>query len=65
MIEKGRHHKKPIPRTERLCKSCNVIEDESHFIVSCDLDKNEREDLFETCRNSSAFFDAMTVMTLK
>ena len=59
MIEKGRHRKKPIPRTERLCKSCNVIEDEMHFIVSCGLYKNERENLFEACKNTSTFFEGM------
>ena len=59
MIEKGRHHKKPIPRTERLCKFCKVVEDELHFIVSCDLFENERESLFEACRNSSALFEGM------
>ena len=59
MIEKGRHHKKPIPRTERLCKFCEVVEDELHFIVSCDLFETERETLFEACRNSSALFEGM------
>ena len=58
-IEKGRHHENPIPRTERLCKFCEVVEDELHFIVSCDLFETERETLFEACRNSSALFEGM------
>jgi len=33
-IETGRWHKPctPIPRNERLCKICNVLEDDYHFI---------------------------------
>ena len=36
MIERGRHHKCPLPRPERTCPYCPVeIETEQHFITSC------------------------------
>jgi hypothetical protein len=35
-IETGRWHKPhPIPRNERLCQVCNVLEDEYHFVCEC------------------------------
>jgi hypothetical protein len=34
-IETGRHCKPPLPRQNRICSVCNVIEDEEHFFVSC------------------------------
>ena len=33
LIEKGRYTK--IPRDQRLCKNCNLIEDEIHFFFQC------------------------------
>ena len=33
MIEKGRHLN--IPRNERVCTRCNVLEDEMHVVVNC------------------------------
>ena len=38
MIEEGRHKRPPIPRANRTCFWCqNEIEDEQHFIVTCQL----------------------------
>ena len=57
-IEKGRHHKHPLPRSERLCPSCqNEVEDEFHFIIKCPLYGQERENLLQLIRNHSANFD--------
>ena len=57
-IEKGRHHKHPLPRSERFCPSCqNEIEDEPHFIIKCPLYDQERENLLQLVRNQSANFD--------
>ena len=36
LIEEGRRKRPIIPRNERLCKTCNKIEDESHFLIDCD-----------------------------
>ena len=60
MIEKGRHQKNTLPRLERICPFCQVIEDETHFITSCTKYENERTCLFRECRETSIHFDAMT-----
>ena len=46
-IEKGRHSENRLPVEQRLCKMCNVIEDEAHFLLSCRLFSNERLTLYE------------------
>ena len=45
-IEKGRHGKGNCPITERICKLCNVIEDEQHFLIVCHMYSKEQEQLF-------------------
>jgi hypothetical protein len=34
----------PIPRILRLCKTCNKIEDEEHFILECTINIKLRTD---------------------
>ena len=36
LIEEGRRKRPIIPINERICKTCNKIEDESHFLIDCD-----------------------------
>ena len=50
-IELGRRTKPKIPANKRLCKKCdnNVVEDEMHFILDCDLYSQERMNLFYSC----------------
>jgi hypothetical protein len=50
-IEKGRYCK--IPRILRLCKTCNKIEDEEHFILECTLNSKLRTDLFAILANEN------------
>ena len=45
-IETGRHAKPPMPRNQRLCTSCNVVEDELHFLITCKKYNMERNNLF-------------------
>jgi hypothetical protein len=45
-IERGRHLRPIIPRTERLCNICNLIEDEFHFVTKCRLYNDERAILY-------------------
>ena len=47
-IETGRYTKPKTPVDERLCKYCsaNVIEDEKHFLLSCEFYSDLRLDLF-------------------
>ena len=40
LIEKGRHLK--IPRENRLCSSCNTVEDETHFMLYCQKNRDIR-----------------------
>ena len=56
-IERGRYYK--IPRQERLCKICNVIENEEHFVLHCKINKKIRDDLFKTLENENEKFKNM------
>ena len=53
-IEKGRYCK--IPRILRLCKTCNKIEDEEHFILECTINSKLRTDLFAILANENPNF---------
>ena len=53
-IEKGRYCK--IPRIPRLCKTCNKIEDEEHFILECTINSKLRTDLFAILANENPNF---------
>ena len=53
MIECGRYHN--IPREERICKLCksNEIENEKHFLISCDAYDNIRQDFLTVLTNNT------------
>ena len=57
MIEEGRR-KRPI-REERICKTCNKIEDEIHFLIDCDKYKDDRMDKFKIIINEVPCFEDM------
>jgi len=71
-IEIGRHSRPPTPRTERVCKFCNigVLDDEIHFLLNCSFHTHERESLIKEIRDyykfdenpslQSKFIDLMT-----
>ena len=42
MIEIGRRCVYRVPQEQRLCKFCDAIEDESHFLLHCNLFHTER-----------------------
>ena len=66
MIEKGRHHKVPIERSERKCPSClNCIEDECHFLIACPLYENERKIFLSEVRLICKHFDEIPTNTQK
>ena len=46
MIEEGRKIRPRISRNDRLCKACNILEDEIHFLIDCKKYKNKRELMF-------------------
>ena len=58
MIEKGRHHRPSLERSERKCPHCkDVVEDECHFITSCPLYSNERKELYAEVHKNSMWFN--------
>ena len=46
-IETGRYTRPKTPKEERLCTTCNVIEDEYHFLICCSRYNDERCHLFQ------------------
>ena len=58
-IEKGRYTRPKTPLENRLCHTCNIIEDEIHFLVGCRLYAGEREKLFVEILNSFPEFQNM------
>ena len=43
-IESGRWNRPhPTPRVNRICSTCNILEDEYHFIFECSLYEEERQ----------------------
>ena len=61
MIEKGRYARPVIPPPDRKCQTCNVVEDEIHFMLTCKMYEKQREILFKevllTCPNFNALDD--------
>ena len=61
MIEKGRHRKPPLERSERKCPFCkSLVESELHFIVTCPKYENERTLLFRACTENSIHFEVLS-----
>ena len=44
LIEQGRYSKLEV--AERLCKKCNTVEDEIHFLIECKLYDSVRKKFF-------------------
>ena len=60
MIEEGRRKRPMIPRNERLCDTCNKLEDEIHFLIECDNYKCERFEKFKAITEEIPTFEQMT-----
>lgn len=59
-IEKGRHMRPPIERSNRVCFCCKEeLEDESHFLIKCPLYSENRSNLFQACRENCKNFDSL------
>ena len=60
LIEKGRHMRPRLERNDRKCFVCNdKIENESHFLTECPLYENERNSLYQACRENCVNFDLL------
>ena len=46
-IERERYPKPKIEISKRLCSVCNLIDDEVHFLVKCELCEFERKTYFD------------------
>ena len=51
MVEVGRHRRPIVPREERVCSMCGVLEDEQHVIFTCPLYDNIRNKYEEVVTN--------------
>ena len=49
--ERGRYTKPKVPSHLRLCKLCNIVEDEEHFVTECVINTSERLQLIERIRS--------------
>ena len=59
-IETGRYIN--IPRQQRLCTTCNILEDEYHFFLNCHLNQQPRNLLINTIENKYPSFTNMSPM---
>ena len=61
LIERGRHMRPRLERSDRKCFRCSSdIEDECHFVIKCPLYIKERNRLFDACRKTCLSFDSMS-----
>ena len=58
-IEKGRYTRPRTPLHERLCYSCNCVEDELHFVTACSLNRTERIVLYDKVARKFPEFDQL------
>jgi len=61
-IERGRHTRPVTPLDKRLCPKCNSIEDETHFVLDCNINKPERLHLFNKIHVINPYFKDMSPM---
>jgi hypothetical protein len=59
-IETGRYIN--IPRQQRRCTTCNILEDEYHFFLNCHLNQQPRNLLINTIENKCPSFTNMSPM---
>ena len=50
-IKRGRYTKPKVPSHLRLCKLCNIVENEEHFVTECVINTSERLHLLERIRS--------------
>ena len=61
MIEKGRHARPKVERSDRKCPFCKTeVEDECHFITKCPLYMKNRNELYSVIRKICLHFDNLS-----
>ena len=63
LIEQGRYSKLNVG--ERLCKKCNKVEDEIHFLIECKLYDSVRKKFFSDSNIISVETRSYTALTIK
>ena len=60
-LETGRYSKPKTPVNERLCKFCNSssVEDETHFLINCELYSDIRLPLFQKAGEHNENFNTL------
>ena len=55
------HYTPLIKRAKRYCPFCpTLVEDECHFLITCPLYNNERQELWDKVRRDSRLYDDIT-----
>ena len=52
-VETGRHIRPRVPREQRVCGTCNIIEDEQHVVFVCPLYQTIRTELEDLLRKNT------------
>ena len=58
-IETGRHSRPKLHVHERLCQVCQCIEDETHLIIGCEVNTDERSHLFTRVTRAYPAFESL------
>ena len=56
-VELGRYKK--IPREQRTCKVCNILEDKFHFLLNCKINKDIRTNFLNKIININQNFNQL------
>ena len=60
-VQRGRQCKPKVPLHQRICKYCNVLEDEKHFLLQCPLYADLRNVLLIFIERKYPNFSSMTL----
>ena len=58
-IEIGRYFRPPKKPEERICTFCNTMEDEIHCLMTCNLNSEERKELFDVISSTKPVFNCL------
>ena len=58
-IETGRYHRPKKKVNDRLCSVCNAVESEMHCLMTCKINKEDREKLFNVTAQRKPSFRFM------
>ena len=65
-IEIGRYTIPKTPIDSRICKNCNInlVEDELHFLLSCQNFSHLRKELIYNCLNKTLLIPQILILSL-